>query len=43
MKKVFIIAALLVKMLVIFDSCKGSKTCPAYGQNDTEYSESVNS
>ncbi len=43
MKKVFVVVALLVSMLVLFASCKGSKTCPAYGQNDNEYSESVNS
>ncbi len=43
MKKVFIIAILLVSLVLVFASCKGAKTCPAYGQNDTECSESVDS
>jgi hypothetical protein len=43
MKKILIIAVLLVSLVLVFASCKGTKTCPAYGQNDTEHSESVDS
>jgi len=43
MKRIFILAVLIISLVLVFVSCKGSKICPAYGQNDTEQSESTNS
>ena len=43
MKKLMIVTTGLFLVAILYSSCKGHETCPAYGSVDTEKSDKVSS
>ena len=41
MKKLMIAATALFLVAILYSSCKGHETCPAYGSVDTEKSDKL--
>ncbi len=41
MKKLMIVATGLFLVAILYSSCKGHETCPAYGSVDTEESDKL--
>jgi len=41
MKKIALATSALFLMAILYSSCKGHETCPAYGSVDTENTEEI--